>query len=427
LYSFDGPITFALMDTHFDNLAYLAMSDKLCVFDATTGDYSWCSTKFFESFSTSGTIDAQNLILYAIIGDQTVIVMDISPKLDTLAWVLISLAVMVVLICISLPFQYYLIKFCRKAYIQHVKETELRTLLLDSTIGTASRSSSYLELMGNNVDYIIDLKDLFFVGRLAEGSYGVVFRGVYKGTPVAIKRMKLDHEDGNEDFLREVQILKLLRHPNIVLFMGVCVQEDHKLIVTELMPGGSLETVLKTRKLTFEDKLRLLLDVVRGMVYLHYLDPPMLHRDLKPSNLLLDKNHSIVKVCDFGASRSGISATNMTGNVGTCRYMSPEVLQESDHYDCSSDVYSFAIVMYETFFQKNAYEDNNLSTFRLGIEIINGTRPTLPSASEQEKLYDRHERRFLYLMQQCWSADPRSRPSFEEIRGELESIMLNLG
>src|SRR3989338_10814414 len=86
---------------------------------------------------------------------------------------------------------------------------------------------------------------------------------------------------------------------NIILFMGVCIQEDYKYIVTELMSGGSLSDAIFTRKrskrimhrtIPFKKKLDILRQVVQGMMYLHGLTPPILHRDLKPSNILVRSN-----------------------------------------------------------------------------------------------------------------------------------------
>jgi serine/threonine protein kinase len=105
-----------------------------------------------------------------------------------------------------------------------------------------------------------------------------------------------------EVFEHEVQILRSLRHPNIVLFMGVSINDTKRFIVTELMPGKSLDIMIHkhskriTNKyhnaLTFDRKVDLLLDVIRGMQYLHSLQPAIVHRDLKPSNILVRTNCS---------------------------------------------------------------------------------------------------------------------------------------
>jgi serine/threonine protein kinase len=99
------------------------------------------------------------------------------------------------------------------------------------------------------------------------------------------------------EFEDEVNILISLRHPNIVQFMGVCVTEDMKFIVTEFMSGKSLESILYFKKnqeeyrmhqaLSYRKKLDILMDVLKGLIYMHSRQPPLLHRDLKPSNILV--------------------------------------------------------------------------------------------------------------------------------------------
>jgi serine/threonine protein kinase len=94
-------------------------------------------------------------------------------------------------------------------------------------------------------------------------------------------------------FDHEVKLLRSLRHPNIVLFMGVALNDESRFIVTELMHGKSLESLIHNKKhgsknylhnsISFQRKVELLLDVVKGMLYLHGLQPTIVHRDLKPS------------------------------------------------------------------------------------------------------------------------------------------------
>jgi serine/threonine protein kinase len=96
-------------------------------------------------------------------------------------------------------------------------------------------------------------------------------------------------------FEKEIKILRSLRHPNIVLFMGVAITEESRFIITELMLGKSLDALIHGgtikidsdyslhNRISFEKKVELLNDVVKGMIYLHGLEPTIVHRDLKPS------------------------------------------------------------------------------------------------------------------------------------------------
>ncbi len=173
------------------------------------------------------------------------------------------------------------------------------------------------------------------------GSYGVVYKGKWKGVEVAVKRLvkqKLD-ERALLEFRAEVAFLSELHHPNIVLFIGACVKRPNLCIVTDFASKGSLKDNLfnLSTKLPWMQRLRILKSAALGVNYLHSLNPVIIHRDLKPSNLLVlsiyltvgpasgvqtltivsspfiqvDENWN-VKVADFGFARIKEDNTTMT-------------------------------------------------------------------------------------------------------------------
>jgi serine/threonine protein kinase len=108
-----------------------------------------------------------------------------------------------------------------------------------------------------------------------------------------------------KEFLREIQFMRTIRHPNIVMFIGAGQDtENRPFLVLEYMSGGALLSLLQNEEihLTKEDRLQFALDTARGMNYLHTLQPPRIHRDLKSANLLLSCTRQ-VKVADFGSAR----------------------------------------------------------------------------------------------------------------------------
>ncbi|KAI3917305.1 hypothetical protein MKW98_027224, partial [Papaver atlanticum] len=171
-------------------------------------------------------------------------------------------------------------------------------------------------------DYDILWEELTVGGKLGRGSCGTLYHGMWCGSDVALKVFfKFEYPDDLlHSFKQEVLLMKKLRHPNVLLFMGAVTSPKHLCIVTEFMPRGSLFQLLRSSsKIDWRRRVLMALDIgctpylrrklkyrnryfARGMSYLHNCTPPVVHCDLKSSNLLVDKNWT-VKVGDFGLSR----------------------------------------------------------------------------------------------------------------------------
>jgi serine/threonine protein kinase len=156
------------------------------------------------------------------------------------------------------------------------------------------------------------------MNKVSEGAYGELFLGTYLETEVAIKQFrKRKGQIDLENFLKEVEILNTLRHPNILLYMGVCIHHNSYYMITEFMKEGSLFDHLhkKQTHLSLLKKFEILEDIVLGMYNLHGRE--MLHCDLKSSNILVDDNWKI-KLADFGLSR--IKSTFSKIHLSICEY-----------------------------------------------------------------------------------------------------------
>ncbi|XWS17642.1 hypothetical protein CRYUN_Cryun33cG0085000 [Craigia yunnanensis] len=199
-------------------------------------------------------------------------------------------------------------------------------------------------------EWEIPWEDLQIGERIGIGSYGEVYRADWNGTEVGVKKF-LDQDfsgDALVQFKYEVEIMLRLRHPNVVLFMGAVTRSTHFSILTEFLPRGSLYKLLHRPNPQLDEKrrLRMALDVAKGMNYLHTSHPTIVHRDLKTPNLLVDKNW-VVKVCDFGLSRmKHHTFLSSKSTAGTPEWMAPEVLRnEPANEKC--DVYSFGVILWE--------------------------------------------------------------------------------
>ncbi|XVE60150.1 hypothetical protein DITRI_Ditri05aG0104500 [Diplodiscus trichospermus] len=260
-------------------------------------------------------------------------------------------------------------------------------------------------------DWEIDRRLLKIGERIASGSCGDLYHGIYLGQDVAVKILRSEHlNDSLEDeFAQEVAILREVQHKNVVRFIGACTKPPQLCIVTEYMFGGSLYDYLHKNHnvLKLSQLLNFAIEVCKGMEYLH--QNHIIHRDLKTANLLMDTDN-VVKVADFGVARFQNKGGVMTAETGTYRWMAPEVINHQP-YDHKADVFSFAIVLWELVTAKVPYD--TMTPLQAALGVRQGLRPDLPE-NAHPKLLD--------LMQRCWEAAPDKRPSFSEITAELERL-----
>ncbi|EPS58360.1 hypothetical protein M569_16453, partial [Genlisea aurea] len=235
-----------------------------------------------------------------------------------------------------------------------------------SSSGSATSYNTPNNKIDVDNDYEISWDELTIGEQIGQGSCGTVYHALWYGSDVAVKvfSRKEYSDDAISSFRQEVSLMKRLRHPNILLFMGAVTSPERLCIVTEFLPRGSLFRLLQrnTSRLDWRRQTQMALDVARGMNYLHHCNPPIVHRDLKSSNLLVDKNWT-VKVSDFGLSRlkDETYVTTKTGR-GTPQWMAPEVLR-NEAGDEKADVYSYGVILWEIATHKIPWE--NLNTVQL--------------------------------------------------------------
>ncbi|KAB2062974.1 hypothetical protein ES319_A10G185700v1 [Gossypium barbadense] len=278
-----------------------------------------------------------------------------------------------------------------------------------SSFGSTSSSAvNRAEMDVDCLDYEILWEDLTIGDQIGQGSCGTVYHGLWFESEVAVKVFSKQEyaDDVINAFREEVSLMKRLRHPNVLLFMGVVVSSQRLCIVTEFLPRGSLFQLLQrnTTKLGWRRR-------ARGMNYLHNCNPPIIHRDLKSSNLLVDKNWT-VKVGDFGLSRLKHKTylTTKSGK-GTPQWMAPEVLR-SEPSDEKSDVYSFGVILWELATEKIPWEKHNAMQLVAAVGFMN-------QSLEIPKELDP---RWASIIEICWNSDPKSRPTFQELLNKLRDL-----
>ncbi|KAK7347834.1 hypothetical protein VNO80_22373 [Phaseolus coccineus] len=187
---------------------------------------------------------------------------------------------------------------------------------------------------------------------IGEGGYGKVYKCNLDHTPVAVKVLHQDAINKKEEFLKEVEILSQLHHPNMVLLVGAC--PENGCLVYEYLENGSLEDYLlnKNRKppLPWFFRFRIVFEMACGLSFLHNSKPePIVHRDIKPGNILLDRNY-VSKISDVGLAKllAEVVPDNITDYresvlAGTLHYMDPEY-QRTGTVRPKSDVYAFGVI-----------------------------------------------------------------------------------
>ncbi|KAF1794744.1 Protein kinase-like domain [Phytophthora cactorum] len=285
---------------------------------------------------------------------------------------------------------------------------------------------------------------------IGEGPSGVIYKGSYRGSVVAVKKMKMislpSKPSARENVEMELEVeatrMGSLRHPNTVLFMGACLQEDYFCIVSEYCTRGSLFNVLHAPKasassrsrhkrkgsealsraaststasapggasdpvakkkvnLKWSLRIRLALGAARGLLYLHSADPPLVHGQLKSTNILVDDSWN-AKLADFGTRRVaeavGFDRSRMNSideRSALLRWTAPELLKLGEERELP-------------------YADMH-SNAEISEYVLSGCRPIMKPGQCNIKWAE--------LMARCWSHNPSRRPSAAEIVSSLESI-----
>ncbi|KAI7749795.1 hypothetical protein M8C21_012153, partial [Ambrosia artemisiifolia] len=232
----------------------------------------------------------------------------------------------------------------------------------------------------------------------------------------------------------EINYLGQLNHPNLVKLIGYCIEDDHRMLVYEFMPRGSLENHLFRRSSYFQPlswnlRIKVALGAAKGLAFLHSPEAKVIYRDFKSSNILIDSNYN-AKLSDFGLAKDGPvdgKSHVSTRVMGTYGYAAPEYMA-TGHLTTRSDIYSFGVVLLEILTGRRCIDKNRPNGEQILVEFV---KPYL--TSKRRILYIMDPRlagqyspnvamRAAMLATKCLLKEPKQRPTADEVVKALEQL-----
>ncbi|XP_028837731.1 mitogen-activated protein kinase kinase kinase 9 [Denticeps clupeoides] len=268
----------------------------------------------------------------------------------------------------------------------------------------------------------IEFSELLLEEIIGVGGFGKVYRAQWRGMEVAVKAARHDLDEDISQTLesvrQEAKLFAMLRHPNIMALLGVCLQEPNLCLVMEYARGGPLNRTLSGKRIPPHILVDWAVQVARAMLYLHcQAIVPIIHRDLKSSNILIlekveneDLSSKTLKITDFGLAREWHRTTKMSA-AGTYAWMAPEVIRSST-FSKGSDVWSYGVLLWELLTGEVPFRGIDGLAVAYGVAMNKLALP-IPSTCPEP---------FARLMEDCWNADPHCRPSFRTILDQLTAI-----
>ncbi|KAE8543422.1 hypothetical protein D1P53_000133 [Cryptococcus gattii VGV] len=291
--------------------------------------------------------------------------------------------------------------------------------------GTEAELNLDLQELGLE-DSVIKPSQLTKLEKIGSGGFKDVYVGKFRGRKVAISEFR---SHLSEMDIRELKLLAEFSHPNIVRFRGICIPEDSThvpcMLVSELCENGDLFDYIRNVPCpTLKRLLSLMLDIARGLEYLHTRKPSIIHRDCKSSNILINRS-GVAKVGDFGLARVKNSTRSMIRSlVGTVNWQAPELWHPTPRYDYKVDVFSAGMVYWEMMSgwigeKKYPWEGHNEHYIYDAV----GTKHRRPPVTGMRKHWGSEP---VNLMERMWHQDPAERPTMTDVVHDLESMLAEL-
>ncbi|KAK6152978.1 hypothetical protein DH2020_012617 [Rehmannia glutinosa] len=274
--------------------------------------------------------------------------------------------------------------------------------------------------------------DSFSEGNIiGQGGYGKVYRGILAdNTRVAVKRLMDYHSPGGEAaFLREVHLISIAVHKNLLRLIGFCTTSTERILVYPFMQNLSVAYRLRGEEgLDWPARKRIAFGTAHGLEYLHeHCNPKIIHRDMKAANILLNDEFEPV-LGDFGLAKLvDAKATHVTTQVrGTMGHIAPEYLSTGKSSE-KTDVFGYGITLLELVTGQRAIDFSRLEEEEdvLLLDHLLREKRLEDIVDEHLKSYDRKEvEMILQVAMLCTQSSPEERPKMADVVSMLQGIGL---
>ena len=251
---------------------------------------------------------------------------------------------------------------------------------------------------------------------IGEGGFGKLMK-VKTVNGISAMKIIFPDIDNMTDIFNEINIMKLMNHPNIVKYYGYNFYKNNFVIIMEFCKGGDLFNLYKTHpNLNIKFKINVIKQLANALLFIHSQN--IIHGDLKCLNILLDKNYNEndndfpnIKVCDFGLSKFSSEPLDVKGY--SILWVAPESLNDNINTK-ESDIYQFASTCYELLSQNLPYANECDDSNQVKKKIINGEHPNLNLINCNLELKN--------LLKNCWNINAMKRPKINEIVYMLNNL-----
>ncbi|KIK65954.1 hypothetical protein GYMLUDRAFT_38419 [Collybiopsis luxurians FD-317 M1] len=277
------------------------------------------------------------------------------------------------------------------------------------------------------------LKDLVCEGKTPVTGEGFadIWTGRWNERRVCIKVLRFFQQGSNREELKkalgkEVLLWRQLNHPNILPFLGINTQlfDPTFCMVSPWMSNGDIVSYSQKSSLNLTTKVKHMIQIAEGLVYLHALDPPVVHGDLKGANILISDDRQCC-LADFGLSVLDTQSMNLTQTStvqGSLRWLAPEFispLPESSQTSLTPrDIYAFGCTVFELLTEKPPFS-HHVQDISVAIDVLKGIRPVLPTEIiPNETIF----KAFQTILSWCWSEHSNLRPEGQKVLHLLKDV-----